>query len=145
MAIFLNNKKASAAIVMLSTFLIVVVVFVAMSYLSRECNTDADCGEGFYCGSDFKCHEIKVMEKVVVKNELMGPSLIIMIGIVSASVIFNIDKIKGLELNKKIPEMMRKLKEFFENKFFRKEDFPERKLKDNYTDIANPKEFGEYK
>jgi len=142
---FFNNKKASAAVIVLFTIVIVVGLFLFLNYASRECNLNTDCNEDFYCGSDFKCHEKEIIEKIIVKNKLLAPSIIIALGLVITAVIFNIDKIKELELNRKIPEMIRKTKHFIENRFFRKEDFPKKKFKDNFSDVAKPDKFGEYR
>jgi len=59
--------------------------------------------------------------------------------------IANINKINDLELSRRIPIALRKMKYFIKYKFFKKEDFPEKKFKDNFANVANPKDFGEYR
>tara|TARA_B100000315_G_C14506521_1_gene554871 strand:- start:270 stop:692 length:423 start_codon:yes stop_codon:yes gene_type:complete len=136
---FLSNKKASTAIIVLSTFLVAIALYLIMSYSSRECNINTDCENDFYCGSDFKCHEMKIVERTVIKNELITPSIILTIGLIITALIANIDKLRGLDIKRNIKEV----KDFIDNKLFTKQDFPEKKHKDNYANIANPKEYGE--
>tara|TARA_Y100000310_G_scaffold344022_1_gene454586 strand:- start:3829 stop:4251 length:423 start_codon:yes stop_codon:yes gene_type:complete len=138
---FLTSKKASTAVIILATFLIAIALYIIMSYSSRECNINTDCGDDFYCGSDFKCHEMKIVERTVIKNELITPSIILTIGLIITALIINIDKLRGLNIKSNI----KKAKSFINNKFFTKQDFPEKKHKDNYANITNPKEFGEYR
>ena len=59
----------------------------------KECRTNPDCGSDSYCGSDFKCHQIPVIEKTVVKNNLIIPSIIIGIAIIIAAIILKSEKI----------------------------------------------------
>jgi ABC-type antimicrobial peptide transport system permease subunit len=74
---------------------VIVIVVVAMflywlltnSLKTDECEVDSDCGDGHYCGSDFSCHEFKIIEKTSVELDLLGPSIIIGIAIVAAAYI----------------------------------------------------------
>jgi hypothetical protein len=84
---------------------------------------------------------MKIVERTVIKNELITPSIILTIGLIITALIVNIDKLRGIDIKGNI----KKAKGFIDNKFFTKQDFPEKKHKDNYADIANPKEFSEYR
>ena len=85
---FLNSKKSEMFLALLFG-LIIVLFFIGwlVNIGSRECRTNSDCGSDFYCGSDFSCHQIPVVEKTIVKNNLIVPSLIIGIAIIIAAIV----------------------------------------------------------
>ncbi|MBS3132330.1 hypothetical protein J4212_07910 [Candidatus Woesearchaeota archaeon] len=56
-----------------------------MNLGQRECSSNESCGKGYYCGSDFSCHEMPTIEKTVVQNNLIVPSIIIGIAIIIAA------------------------------------------------------------
>ena len=79
------NKKGAATLI-LSVVLIVFLVGWAINTIGRECNSNQDCKENFYCGSDFSCHEFPTI--IEEKNNLLWPALILGIAIVAAAFIF---------------------------------------------------------
>ncbi|MBW2976750.1 hypothetical protein KY347_04865 [Candidatus Woesearchaeota archaeon] len=85
-------KKSEALTITL--IIVVVLIFIGwlVSFSSRECRTNSHCADGFYCGSDFACHQIPVIEKTVVKNNLLVPSIIIGIAIILSAVILKSPK-----------------------------------------------------
>ena len=87
-------KKADGG---LTIVLIVIIIVIFIGWLvalgSKECKKNADCSNGFYCGSDFSCHQIPVIEKTVVKNNFVVPSIIIGIAIIIAAIILKWNKL----------------------------------------------------
>lgn len=94
----LKNKKADGG---LTAVVIIVLVMVFIGWLAklngRECSKDSDCGSERYCGSDFSCHKIPIIEKTTtnVEYNLAFPALIIGIAIIIAALIFNWGKLKN--------------------------------------------------
>ena len=90
------NKKADGGI---TAIVIILVVIVFIGWLvnlgSRECNSNKDCEEDSYCGSDFNCHKIPVIEKTseVVKRSYTAPVLIVCATIVILAIIWRWEKI----------------------------------------------------
>ncbi len=87
------NKKADGGI---TAIIIVVIILVFIGWLvamgNRECNTDSDCGKGSYCGSDFACHEIPVIEKSASVSFTL-PALILGIAMIITAVILKWEKL----------------------------------------------------
>ncbi|MEM4268319.1 MAG: hypothetical protein QXK37_05840 [Candidatus Woesearchaeota archaeon] len=86
----LHMFSGKRAVTVLGVIVIVVVGMflywlVTKTSEKKECRKDTDCGEGFYCGSDYSCHEFKVIEKTVVQYNLLGPSIILGISIIIAA------------------------------------------------------------
>lgn len=81
----------------LAVVLVVIIVAIFLGWLvnlgSKECRSNTDCGNEFYCGSDFACHQIPVIEKTIVQNNLILPSIIIGIAIVTAALILKWNKL----------------------------------------------------
>lgn len=90
-------KKADGGV---TAIIIVVLILIFLGWLvnvgGRECRTNKDCGEDAYCGSDFACHKIPVIEKssVVVDRHYTIPALIIGVAIILTAVIFKWDKLR---------------------------------------------------
>ena len=84
------NKKADGG---LTAIVIIVVILIFIGWLvnlsNRDCSKDNDCKDGQYCGSDFSCHDFKIVEKdtIVQQFSLTGPAIIIGIAIVIAAII----------------------------------------------------------
>lgn len=93
----LNSKRADGGV---TAIIIVVIILVFLGWLvnvgDRECRTNRDCGKGAYCGSDFACHQIPVIEKspVVVERHYTMPALIIGIAMIITAFILRWDKLK---------------------------------------------------
>ncbi len=77
--------------VLTATVLIVLIVAVFLGWFitfsSKECQSNSQCQYGYYCGSDFSCHEMPVIERTLTENNLLMPSLILGIAIVAAAFI----------------------------------------------------------
>ncbi len=90
-------KKAEA---ITATVIIVLIIIIFLGWLvdrgSRECKTNAGCGEGSYCGSDFQCHQMPVIEKTVNTHvhQYTNAGLIIGLAIVIAAIILRWPKQK---------------------------------------------------
>jgi len=81
------NKRSEAITIVLIVLIIAVFVGWLVNFSSRECRSNTDCDGGFYCGSDFACHQIPVVEKFVVKNNLIIPSIIMGISIIVSAIV----------------------------------------------------------
>jgi len=98
------NRKADGG---LTAIIIILVIILAIGWLvnitSRECNSNKDCKEDQYCGSDFSCHNIPVIEKTTTKRSYTAPVLIICITLIILAIIWRWEKIFGkkLEFKKK--------------------------------------------
>ena len=94
-------KKSEAG---LAVILILVIVLFFFGWLidigQRECRTNKDCGSEAYCGSDFSCHSFPTIQKTVIQNNFVFPSIIIGIAIVIAAIIFRWDKLRREETKK---------------------------------------------
>jgi len=105
-------KKADGG---LTIVLVVVIIAVFLGWLvnlgSKECRSNSDCGNGLYCGSDFACHQIPIIEKTIVKNNLIWSSTIIGTAIIISALILK-SKIssflEGTPLIGKIPSILKK-------------------------------------
>jgi len=90
------NKKADGG---LTAIVIIVIILVFIGWLvklnNRECTKDRDCGIESYCGSDFTCHRIPIIEKTnsIVQYDLKWPSVIIGISVIIAAIIIKGGKI----------------------------------------------------
>lgn len=91
-------KKSEAGLVVILILVIVVFFFGWLINISqRECRSNRDCGSEAYCGSDFSCHQFPTIQKTVIQNNFVVPSIIIGIAIVIATIIFKWDKIMEKE------------------------------------------------
>ena len=92
----LRSKKSE---VILATIFIVLIIIIFLGWLvnigSRECRTNSDCGNANYCGSDFACHQIPTIEKTIVKNNFIIPSIIIAIAIIIAAFVLKFLKFEN--------------------------------------------------
>ena len=88
------NKKADGG---LTAIVIVIVALVFVGWLininSRECNSNGGCNDNEYCGSDFSCHQIPVIEKTTRTISLTPSVLIICLTIIALAVIWKWDVI----------------------------------------------------
>ncbi len=76
------NKKANAGILIIAVVLALVVLgSFLINLATRDCNSNKDCPQSAYCGSDYKCHEYP-KNIVVEKNSFVPASLIISVGLV---------------------------------------------------------------
>lgn len=88
-------KKGEAV---LAVILIIIIIVIFLGWLvnvgARECRSNSECGSDNYCGSDFSCHQIPVIEKTIVKNNLIVPSLIIGLAIIIAAIVLKSGKFR---------------------------------------------------
>ena len=86
--VYFSGKKGE---VLTAAALIVLIVAVFLGWFitfsSKECRSNSQCQYGYYCGSDFSCHEMPVIERTLTQNNLLTPSLILGISIVAAAFI----------------------------------------------------------
>lgn len=90
------DKKADGG---LTAIVIILIALVFIGWLininKRECNSNKDCEKDYYCGSDFACHKIPIIEKTVYKQSLTLPALFICITIIALTIIWKWEKIFG--------------------------------------------------
>lgn len=87
------NKKGDAVAAIIIVVIIVVFIGWLISVGQRECNSNNDCGEGYYCGVKHNCHKIPVLEKeVIIQHRYVWPSIIIGLAIVAAAIILKYKK-----------------------------------------------------
>ena len=89
---YFHNKKSEAITIIILALILVFFVGWLLNFNSRECRSDGQCSSGFYCGSDFACHQIPVVENTIVKNNIMFPSIILGIAIIIAAYILRYGK-----------------------------------------------------
>jgi len=76
------NVKGSGAIIVIAVVLALVVLGSFLIHLAtRDCNSNKDCPQSAYCGSDYTCHEYP-KSIVVEKNSFIPASIIISLGLV---------------------------------------------------------------
>ncbi len=92
-----SKKAAGPVIIALLVIVIVLLVYIVSSRVQRECTKDTDCGDEHYCGSDFKCHEQKIIEKTEIHNyNLLVPSIILALGIILAAIVLRSKRLERL-------------------------------------------------
>ncbi|MBI2546637.1 hypothetical protein HYV81_05660 [Candidatus Woesearchaeota archaeon] len=80
----LYRKAAGIGMIVLAVVIVLLVLWALLKYASRECSYDSQCPQEHYCGSDFKCHQVKVVEKTVVINDYSTAAAIISIALIIA-------------------------------------------------------------
>ncbi len=91
--VVLLNKKADAVAAIFIVLIIVVFLGWLINIGNRECNSNNDCGDGYYCSVEHACNKIPVLEKeVVVQRSYVLPALIIGLAIVVAAIILRYRK-----------------------------------------------------
>lgn len=94
-----NNKRAEAITLIFIVVIIALFLGWLINFNSRECRSNSQCKDGFYCGSDFTCHQIPVVEKTIVQNNLLTPSIILGIAIILSAVILKSGKVAFRKTN----------------------------------------------
>ena len=89
----LKNKKSEAITLILIIVIIAAFLGWLINFTSRECRSNSQCPEDNYCGSDFSCHQIPIIEKTAVGNSLLMPSIILGIAIIAAALILKSEKL----------------------------------------------------
>ena len=96
------NKRAEAlTAAVLITLIIAVFLGWLINFNSKECRSNSQFQSGYYCGSDFSCHEMPVIERTLRENNLLVPSIIMGVAIVAAAFIL---RAKNSSRNNKSPE-----------------------------------------
>lgn len=85
------NKKANIGIAVLVTVIVLFILWWLLGYATRQCSYDSQCLSDNYCGSDFKCHQHKVVERNVVVTDYSTPAAIIAIAVIIAALILKTD------------------------------------------------------
>ena len=83
----MKNRKSEAGLVLVLVLIIFLLFFGWLIRIgARECKSNNECKQSEYCGSDFSCHTYPTI--TVVQYNFIGPSIIIGIAIILASIIF---------------------------------------------------------
>ncbi|MCK5283599.1 MAG: hypothetical protein KAK00_09425 [Nanoarchaeota archaeon] len=89
------------------SILLIVIIVLFFGWLInnswKECRVDSDCGGGQYCGSDFDCHDFKVVVKEikVVESNVNTAAWILGLLIVISALIMKWDSIFAGKKKKK--------------------------------------------
>ncbi len=90
------NKRASggggAPIPLLVGVLVVVLIADLVNIANRECNRDSQCGKNQYCTSNYECKDIPLANANIYEVNLIGPAIIIAIGLIIAAAILKFKK-----------------------------------------------------
>lgn len=101
----LLNKKADAVAAIIIVIIIVIFLGWLINVGHRECNSNSDCKDGYYCGVDHNCHQIPVLEKeIIIQHNYIWPSIIIGLAIIIAAVILKKRNGKKEESEDRMPE-----------------------------------------
>jgi len=90
------NKKADGG---LTAIIIIIIALVFLGWLvnlgSRQCSSNGDCKSDQYCGSDFSCHKMQVIEKetTIIQRNYGGIVWAIALTVIIIVLITNLDKI----------------------------------------------------
>lgn len=106
------TKKADAG---LTAVVIILIIIVFLGWLinigQRECSNNNECKDGYYCGSDFACHKIPVIEKVttptIVQRDytsLTGPFMILGLALIVSALILRYKRNKKTQKTEEIEE-----------------------------------------
>ena len=87
------NKQGSAGLAIVAVLLSLVILGVFLIHIAqRECNSNRDCPQNAYCGSDHECHSYP--DKIVVeKNNFLSAAVVFGSALVLAAYIFKTGKI----------------------------------------------------
>ncbi|HZX44466.1 MAG TPA: hypothetical protein VFF28_02160 [Candidatus Nanoarchaeia archaeon] len=95
------NKKADGG---LTAIVIILIALVFLGWIintgRRECDTNGDCDDAQYCGSDFACHDIP--KTIVYKQSLVLPLLFICLTIIALAVIWKWEVIFSKKFEKTV-------------------------------------------
>ncbi len=91
------NKKGSAALAIVAVILALLILTIYLVNIAqRECESNRDCSDNAYCGTDYECHQFP--EQIVVKESNYIPATLIFgIFLVVAAYIFRGGKIPFLK------------------------------------------------
>jgi len=87
----LNKKAEGMWIIVLVVVIILIILWLLLGYAIRQCSYDSQCPADNYCGSDFKCHQYKVVERNLVVTDYSTPAAIVAIAIIIGAIIIRAD------------------------------------------------------
>jgi len=86
-------KKGSVAVSIVAIILALVILGIFIINIAlRECNSNRDCPDNAYCGSDYECHYYP-KEIVYTKSAYLWPTIILGICLIVAAYIYRGGKI----------------------------------------------------
>ena len=88
-----KNKKGDVASIILLVLIVIILIGYGIKMSSRQCDSNIDCKENQYCGSDFKCHDFKIIK--VYKHDLILPAAIVAAALVIGAVVLKKKKDKA--------------------------------------------------
>ena len=109
MKIFADKKGVVEWIVLIVIVLIFIIAILTPFWgYGTQCRSNENCGLNSYCGSDYQCHQLKVIEKTIVEKQYTEPALIIAAAIIISIIILKLDlsKLGKLIKNKEEKEFM---------------------------------------
>ena len=99
------NKKADGG---LTAIIIIIIIVLAIGWLVnegyKECRSDSDCSDTEYCGSDFSCHQHKVIKESAAPININTAAWVIGISLIIAAIIMKWDTIFKKKKKKKKEE-----------------------------------------
>lgn len=84
-----TSKKGSAVVLGISTVILALVILSAylINVAQRECNSNNNCPEDAYCGSDHECHVFP--EQIIVRESNFLPAAFVLgIALITAAWLF---------------------------------------------------------
>lgn len=73
----------------------VIIVVLLYSSIRGDCRSDAQCGEGRYCGVDRQCHAVPVIERTVEKNSFLMPALVLAAAMIISTGLFSLSRARS--------------------------------------------------
>ncbi|MBU0457170.1 MAG: hypothetical protein ABH824_00725 [Nanoarchaeota archaeon] len=87
------NKKANLGLTAVAIILALVILgFFLVSLALRECNSNKECPDDSYCGTDYECHPYPD-EIIVKKNNLLSAAIVLGVSLIIAAYLFKNGKI----------------------------------------------------
>lgn len=97
-----KNKKGEVVSIIILILLVIIIVGYGIKISGRECSSNVDCKENQYCGSDFKCHNFKIIK--VYRYDLIIPAIIVAKGFIIGAWIIRKKRIKAEAQHEYQPE-----------------------------------------
>lgn len=96
------NKKGSTALALIAIILAIIILAVYLVGIAqRDCNSNKDCPENAYCGTDYECHDFP--QQILVKEANYLPASIIFgISLILAAYIYRGGKIPFVKKKSKV-------------------------------------------
>lgn len=83
----IKSKRGELVSIITLVLLILIIIGYGVKISGRECSSNTDCKETQYCGSDYKCHDLKIIK--VYKHDFIFPAIILGVAIIIGAVIRN--------------------------------------------------------